>query len=210
MATQSKFKYRRATPPPEARYKMTFGGIYAAKGLDGGEVHKPYTWDETMSQKQVDRGALHVFCKYIAKARDAKFIAKYPDFLTLKTHDVVGNEPIEETGAELTPHIMTQEQLLDYIAEVHPQIKTELFDDLGALRQAVFDIETDEEAFLKNQEDIALKKGPGVEVMKELRDLRQEQAAQANETASPVAPSASKTTAKGKPTPAEVAAAQGM
>lgn len=178
-------KYVRKTDKSKARYSLKFAGTYRRLGNNGTETVENYEHECILGQEHIEAGALHVFVKYIVPEVMPK---KYPGFIKLVTHEIVVNEPVDGTGAEVTPNIMTLQQLWDFIKQTGMPVRVELYADRDSLCQAVLDCEADEEAFLKNQDNQVEIKSKGLSLVAGLAKINSESAPAQTEVTRTYAP----------------------
>lgn len=146
---------------PQLNYIFSFRGTYRAI-KDGVASERPYEISNVrMSQEMVDAGATHTWLAHLGPELLSR---KYSDFASLVTYEIARSRTV--CGTEITnPRIMSIQQLMEFISDNgFEEIDVTLYEDLGALQQAVMDFQEalrkDEVgAFVHNQDTLRKAKG---------------------------------------------------
>jgi hypothetical protein len=149
-------------------YDVTIEGMYFAPSANtSGLAQKPYRVTVKLTQNLVNEGPLSVWKNALAPEMMPKL---YPDYQGLATHEIVKSVPLG--GGQLTDiSLMNMEQLTEYIHENELPVEAELYQDIGALQQAVLDCEKDEDVFVVAQEALKARVGTAISVKNQALSL---------------------------------------
>lgn len=151
----------------DSTFEITIGGLYFAN-ISGVISTKPYEVALVMDADHVKAGPLSMFKNFVAPDIMHQ---RYPDYVGLYTHEVRKTVPKDPAKKLKDINIMVRGQLIEYAAEKELGIAEALYEDDGALRQAIMDCEADSETFGKAQEILRTRKAKPLALKAGLRAL---------------------------------------
>lgn len=157
-------------------YEITIGGLYFGT-TEGRTETLPYEVTVLMDQGLVNAGPLSVFKRHIAPDLMPK---RYPNYTYLHTYEIRKTSAQDGDGAGDNLQLMTRPELEAYIADEGMPVNLDLYDDIGALCQAVISYKEDAESFLKTQATMQERKSGAMALRRKARELNPPLAATTN------------------------------